>query len=299
MTGRCPICKKGRIILDNGEYKCDYCGRVIDDKVIDLGPEWRSYTPEQYQSRARAHPIDPVRVPGGIPPTFVGGSMDARGNRLGLSKSYISKRIRSLQRRSMSSSLDRSLSTALREIQSASSKLSLPKVVCDESVMLVRRALEKGLARGRSVKLLSAVAVYHTAKLYRVPKTPDEVARVFGLDKEQLLSFYRVFQDKGIIRGSITPSDSMDFAKQIVTKKRLGVEVIRLAKKLIEAAELTGITMGKPPRTVAAAVVYAVVRLLGLNCPRKDIAETVQISEATIRARVKELQKHVNITFYV
>ena len=299
MTGKCPVCKKGRIILDNGEYKCDHCGRVFDDRVIDLGPEWRSYTPEQHRRRARAYPIDPVRVPGGIPPTLVGGSADARGNRLDPVRSHIGKRIRNLQRRSMISSLDKSLNSALKDIQSASLKLSLPKVVCEESAMLVRRALEKGLARGRSVRLLSAVAIYHTAKLNRVPKTPDEVARVFGLDKEQLLSFYRVFQDKGIIRGSITPSDSMDFVKQIVTKKRLGVEVIRLAKKLIEAAELTGITMGKPPRTVAAAVVYAVVRLLGLNCPRKDIAEAVQISEATIRARVKELQKNVSITFYV
>jgi len=42
---RCPSCTKTKIVLDNttGELFCSFCGFVIPEKIIEGGPEWRSF----------------------------------------------------------------------------------------------------------------------------------------------------------------------------------------------------------------------------------------------------------------
>jgi len=43
---RCPSCTKTKIVLDNvtGELFCSFCGFVIPEKIIEGGPEWRSFS---------------------------------------------------------------------------------------------------------------------------------------------------------------------------------------------------------------------------------------------------------------
>jgi len=42
---RCPSCTKTKMILDNntGELFCSFCGFVMPEKLIEGGPEWRSF----------------------------------------------------------------------------------------------------------------------------------------------------------------------------------------------------------------------------------------------------------------
>jgi len=43
---RCPSCTKTKMILDNntGELFCSFCGFVMPEKLIEGGPEWRSFS---------------------------------------------------------------------------------------------------------------------------------------------------------------------------------------------------------------------------------------------------------------
>ena len=51
----CPECDSMHIIRDykRGEVTCKNCGLVVDDQVIDQGPEWRAFDSEQNERRAR------------------------------------------------------------------------------------------------------------------------------------------------------------------------------------------------------------------------------------------------------
>ena len=54
---RCPSCTKTKIVLDNttGELFCSFCGFVIPEKIIEGGPEWRSFSDSGVdRSRVRA-----------------------------------------------------------------------------------------------------------------------------------------------------------------------------------------------------------------------------------------------------
>ena len=51
----CPECDSEHIVRDykRGEVTCSNCGLVVDDQVIDQGPEWRAFDSEQNERRAR------------------------------------------------------------------------------------------------------------------------------------------------------------------------------------------------------------------------------------------------------
>ena len=43
---RCPSCTKTKMVLDDntGELFCSSCGFVVPEKMIQGGPEWRSFS---------------------------------------------------------------------------------------------------------------------------------------------------------------------------------------------------------------------------------------------------------------
>ena len=53
--GMCPRCVKGKLVTDNesGEMFCSKCGFVMNEKIQESGPEWRSFTQDEHGDRAR------------------------------------------------------------------------------------------------------------------------------------------------------------------------------------------------------------------------------------------------------
>jgi len=54
-TVNCPECGSGHLSKDysRAELVCEDCGFVIDEDIIDHGPEWRAFDSEQREKRAR------------------------------------------------------------------------------------------------------------------------------------------------------------------------------------------------------------------------------------------------------
>ena len=50
---KCPSCSNEKIITDSesGEIICSKCGRVISDKLQEMGPEWRTFAPTKQRQR--------------------------------------------------------------------------------------------------------------------------------------------------------------------------------------------------------------------------------------------------------
>jgi len=51
----CPECRGSRFIRDyeTAEIVCINCGYVIEEKMEDMGPEWRAFDGEQRAKRTR------------------------------------------------------------------------------------------------------------------------------------------------------------------------------------------------------------------------------------------------------
>ncbi|RLF57031.1 MAG: transcription initiation factor IIB, partial [Thermoplasmata archaeon] len=50
---KCPECGSTNLRRDysRGELVCEDCGLVIDENIIDMGPEWRAFDAEQKEKR--------------------------------------------------------------------------------------------------------------------------------------------------------------------------------------------------------------------------------------------------------
>ena len=51
----CPECNGSHLVRDynRGELVCEDCGLVLDEQLIDQGPEWRAFDADQGEKRAR------------------------------------------------------------------------------------------------------------------------------------------------------------------------------------------------------------------------------------------------------
>jgi len=56
VTVRCPECGSSDLIVDSemGEYVCGRCGLVIEENMPSQEAEWRAFTPQERDARARA-----------------------------------------------------------------------------------------------------------------------------------------------------------------------------------------------------------------------------------------------------
>ena len=62
-TARCPNCGSLAIYVDpiRGERVCDNCGLVLDEGMVDQGPDWTTF---EGDDRIRAGPPPAVMAPG-------------------------------------------------------------------------------------------------------------------------------------------------------------------------------------------------------------------------------------------
>src|SRR5256886_3843851 len=71
ITTACPECRGDHLVRDysRAEIVCEDCGLVLDDMIIDEGPEWRAFRPEPRGAPGGGGPPGPSHAhPQGPPP---------------------------------------------------------------------------------------------------------------------------------------------------------------------------------------------------------------------------------------
>src|SRR5713101_3794295 len=85
-TGRrCARCGKNSMLTDNatGERFCGGCGFVISERVEDSGPEWRSFSKDEYDDRSRTGSQTSLEIHDrGLATIIDHANKDVTGNRL-------------------------------------------------------------------------------------------------------------------------------------------------------------------------------------------------------------------------
>jgi transcription initiation factor TFIIB len=294
VEARCP---PDKIVYDEsrGQYVCTETGEVIEERVVDQGPEWRAFTSDEESRRARAgSPLSPMIHDGGLTSVIDWRDKDATGKKLEMKKRLEAMRWRKWQLRTrIQSSVDRNITQAAVELERIADQLGLPKSIKEEAVSIYRKAIERGIVRGRSVEAVAAAALYIACRIHRIPRLLDEVADVTKADKKEISRCYRMLIKELEIR--VPPTDSADYVPRIVSALGLSGRVAKKAIELLEEAKKLGITAGKDPTGVAAAAVYAAAQLLGIKRTQKDIAAVVGVTEVTVRNRYRELVRALKL----
>ena len=116
---RCPECGSTDLILDSemGDSVCSRCGLVLEDDIPSQEAEWRAFTPQERDSRARAgSPTDYSHYDKGLS-TVIRVEKDAAGRPLSPKVKQQMWRLRRWQTRSkVHASQSRNLMLAMSEL---------------------------------------------------------------------------------------------------------------------------------------------------------------------------------------
>ncbi|AFK50563.1 transcription initiation factor IIB [Thermogladius calderae 1633] len=283
-------CPPNKIIFDHGkgEYVCLETGEVIEERVIDERAEWRAFTPEERERRARTGgPITGTVHDMGFATSIDYADKDASGRRIIEKKAQLQKLRKWQARTRIQSSVDRNLAQALNELERIAELLNLPTHVREEAARIYRMAVEKGLVRGRSIESVIAAAVYVACREARVPRSLDEITKYTRIPRKEIARCYRLLlRELGI---KVTAVDPIDFIPRIAHALGLSGEIIKNATEILNKVRNKGVTAGKDPAGLAAAAVYIAAITAGEKRTQKEVAHVAGVTEVTVRNRYKEI----------
>jgi transcription initiation factor TFIIB len=181
----------------------------------------------------------------------------------------------------------------MNELQRLSEKLHIPFSVQEMAAVIYRKALNKGLVRGRSIASTVAGSLYAACRFTKTPRTLKEISEASVLDREEIPRAYRLIVETLKMRMPI--DDPIDYVAKIAEKAGVSRDVEGLAVKIIRDAKSKHATIGKDPSGLAAATLYIASKLKKEKMTQEHLAKAAGLTEVTVRNRTKELMKRLNI----
>lgn len=294
---KCPECGSKKLSRDyeRGEVVCSECGLIVDEHVMDTGPEWRAFDADQRDKRARGGaPIKYMRPNKGLVTEIDQYNRDIRGAKISSKKQAQLFRMRRWHKRaSIASSMERNLAIALSELDRISSYLGLPDNIREAAALLYRKCVEKGLIRGRLIESVVSAVLYAICREYGIPRTLDEVAELSGVEKKEIGRTYRFISAELGIKVPLT--DPSHYVPRFTSSLKLSGQAQEKAIELLKSSLKKGLISGRGPTGVAAAAVYIASAMAGERRTQKEVADVAGVTEVTIRNRYRELKKELNL----
>jgi transcription initiation factor TFIIB len=297
LADKCPECTSKNLVhdYDTGETICGDCGLVLYEQMLDKGPEWRAFTQEEKTSRSRVGAPTSYSIHDkGLSTTISQVDRDAFGRKLPLSTRLQMWRLRKWQIRSrVHSSTDRNLAQAMAELERLSSKVSISLPIKEKAALIYRKALDKGLVRGRSINSVAAAALYAACRKSGSPKTLREIAEASLVYKKDVARCYRLLLQELDFHMPI--SDPLTYVSKIAEKNGVSGKTQGAAIAILRQARQKRFSAGKDPMGMAAAALYIACLQNNEKITQKDIAEAAGVTEVTVRNRYKHLKKQLSL----
>jgi transcription initiation factor TFIIB len=292
VSDKCPQCGKRTLVEDanTGELSCTNCGFVVSERSIDQGPEWRSFGDEKGEDKARAGAPTSITYRDMGLSTMIGKSnRDASGRSFDSPMRSTIDRLRKWDNRSPAfGNQEKNLGVALRELEKMCDKLGVSQTVKERAAYIYRKALERGLLRGRSIVGISAAALYAAMRDTETPRTLKDIAAANNLDKKAVARDYRILLREMDL--TMPVADAAKNVNRIASQVGLSERVARKAIEIVRITEQREISAGKSPMGLAAASLYLAGVVEGEVKTQKEIAEAAGVTEVTVRNRYKGLR---------
>ncbi len=294
---RCPRCGKSSMVTDGpgAELCCSSCGLVVKEKIVETGPEWRSFSGDEKNDRSRTGiPTSIAMHDMGLSTMIGAANKDASGRSLSGSTRSTVERLRTWDRRSqVHESADRNLRQAFNELRRLSDRLSISESVTEKAAYFYRKALERNLVRGRSISAIIAASLYAACRDAEIPRTLKDVAAASNIKKKDLARSYRLLHREMDFRMPV--ADPARCVSAIASRAGMSEVTQRRAREILLRAQQMRISAGKDPMGLAASALYVACTLGGEEKTQKDVAEAAGVTEVTIRNRYKGLRSALGI----
>jgi transcription initiation factor TFIIB len=294
---RCTSCGSSHLTRDyeRGEIVCDECGLVLEESMIDQGPDWRAFDAEQGEKRARTGAPTTLTIHDKGLSTEIGWkNRDPYGKSIPTRNRAQLYRLRKWQRRiRVSNATERNLAFALAELDRIASGMALPRNVRETAAMIYRKAVGRNLIRGRSIEGVVAASLYGSCRQCNVPRTLDEIASKSRIGRKEIGRTYRFMTRE--LHLKLMPTRPQDYIQRFCSELKLKGEIQTRANEILKQATDRELTSGRGPTGVAAAAIYISSVQCGERRTQREVAEVAGVTEVTIRNRYKELTEKLNL----
>lgn len=298
---QCPECHSHKLNQDQyrAEIVCQRCGYVLDSDLIDYGPEWRAYDHEQYTKRAHTGaPVNPLLQDKGLSTEIGWKNVDYRGVRIPHHNRAQLNRLRRWNRRTrVSNAIQRNITQAITAVTRISSCLGLPRSTRETAAFIYRKATLNDLVRGRRIESMAAAALYAACRQCNLPRTLDEIVHATSVSRTEIGRGYRHLAKE--LQLKLLPTTPQDYLPRFGSQLQLSNDVLEKAKEVLDEADRKNITTGRGPTGLATAALYIASILCKKRTTQKKIADTIGVTEVTIRNRYKELTGKLNIAIEI
>jgi len=274
----------------SGELSCNNCGFVVTEHSVDQSPEWRSFNDGKEEDRARTGaPISITYRDMGLSTMIGKSNRDASGRSFDSPMRNAIDRLRKWDNRSPAfGSQEKNLGVAMRELEKMADKLGVSQAVRERAAYIYRKALDRGLLRGRSIIGISAASLYAAMRDTETPRTLKDIAAVNNLEKKAVARDYRILLREMDL--SMPVADAAKNVNRIASSVGFSERVARKAIEIIRITEQREISAGKSPMGLAASALYLAGVIEGEVKTQKEIAEAAGVTEVTVRNRYKGLR---------
>jgi transcription initiation factor TFIIB len=263
---------------------------VIEEDQINMGPEWRAFTPHERNSRQRTGlGMSYTLYDKGLSTVFK-GDRDANGNRLKDETRIKMDRLRRYDNRSkFDETWRRNLSIAMAELDRMNAALHLPQSIKEQAAILYRKSLKMDLIRGRSIDAFVAATIYAACRRNAVPRPLKEISKLSTREHGEIARTYRLLLKEMNLKMPI--DGPMKFIPSIAAKLSLRRDTEQLAVEILRQARNRNGLSGKDPRGLAAAALYMACIRNDDKRIQKDVAAAAGTTEVTLRNRLRGLEK--------
>src|SRR6266567_4680721 len=266
----CPNCGSSSLVRDaeSGEVICTNCGFVLSDPNEQFAPPVPRRTEEGL-----------LESQSGPPGRF--SAFDKNLSTI-ISRAQASNRNLNADERLQLWRLRRT------QLRGLSGRLNLPEVVTERAALMYRRALNKGLVRGRPINGMVAASTYAACRLTDVPRSLSEIAKASGMSRKLLAHYYRALVRSLDVTMAI--EDPLKRVSKIASRAGADSPTEMLAGKILREAIRLRVNVGKDPDGLAAAALDLAARIRGSMVMQRDLAKAAGVSEVTIRSRMRDLK---------
>lgn len=294
--GYCPTCNNLLLMSDEGFPTCinRSCGKIYKN-VLDSAPEWR------YNSGADdKHNIDMSRSGNPINPLLQESSFGCKII-CGSDSSYELKKIRRYTEWQSMPYREKSLYNEFQFITTMAQNAGIPKIFIDDAMIHHKNISEQKMFRGLNRDGIKAASIYIACRLNGYPRTAQEIATIFHLDKTSASTGCSMAvnllhsSQRGVEISQQTElciSLPSNFIERFCSKLEFPCELTFLAKFIAEKIEKGSLLPDdNTPQSIAAGIIFFIIKLAKLGITKNQIREVCNVSEVTINKCSKKIEK--------
>ena len=266
---------------EKGEKLCSKCGLITQDKIYDA-----ELDADFYKLKSDTNTVMPQSLmlnDKGMSTTIADYDVTTT-KRFSNRKEH--NKIQFLSKVVSCSNNKRNLKIVIDLLNRIKDKLSLPTRCIEDALLYYKKALSKGLIKGRSIKEIIVACVYIVCKQVNIPRTLSEISELVEADEVFTGRCYRLLMRELKVKHS--QFNPTVFIRKIANEANVSERTARESIDMLMAIQNDSTFAGKNSLSIAAAILYLTCRKHKQKISQSRIAAAANINIMTLRKRLSE-----------